>query len=79
MMLSEMERFPEAWMLDYEPKIRWQNTSRLVLKGAQEVYERTNNKDVYNYISDFADLMINKDGSIKTYNMETYNLEMLNN
>ncbi|XP_031616806.1 uncharacterized protein LOC116336801 [Contarinia nasturtii] len=79
MMLSEIERFPEAWMLDYNKKIKWSYPSGLVLKGAKEIYERTKNIVFYDYISDFGQTMVNEDGTIKTYDLKKYNLDMLNN
>ncbi|MDH6252522.1 unsaturated rhamnogalacturonyl hydrolase [Chryseobacterium sp. H1D6B] len=78
MMLSEISRFPEAWMLDFNKNPKWSYPSGLVLKGAEELYKKTNKKEYYSYISNFADTMINEDGSIKTYDLDKYNLDMLN-
>lgn len=78
MMLSEMKRFPEAWMLDFHKTAKWSYPNGLVLKGAEEVYKKTGKKEYFDYIKGYADEMVNPDGSIKTYELSKYNIDMLN-
>ena len=78
MMLSEMKRFPEAWMLDFFKTPKWSYPNGLVLKGAEEVYKKTGKKEYFNYIKGYAEEMVNADGTIKTYNVKNYNIDMLN-
>ena len=78
MMLSEMKRFPEAWMLDFFKAPKWSYPNGLVLKGAEEVYKKTGKKEYFDYIKDYAEEMVNADGSIKTYDIKKYNIDMLN-
>lgn len=78
MMLSEMKRFPEAWMLDFHKTPKWSYPNGLVLKGAEEVYKKTGKKEYFDYIKGYADEMVNADGSIKTYDIKKYNIDMLN-
>ena len=78
MMLSEMKRFPEAWMLDFFKTPKWSYPNGLVLKGAEEVYKKTGKKEYFDYIKGYAEEMVNADGTIKTYNIKNYNIDMLN-
>ncbi|WP_373056639.1 glycoside hydrolase family 105 protein [Zunongwangia sp. H14] len=78
MMQSEIYRFPEASKLDFREEPKWSYTNGLVLKAAQEVYEKTGDERYYNYIYDFADTMVTSDGDIRTYKLKDQNLDMLN-
>jgi len=78
MLLSEMHRFPESWMLDFSKSPKWTYPSAIVLDGAEKVYAKTGKKEYYDYISDFGEKLIAEDGTILTYEMEKYNIDMLN-
>lgn len=78
MMLSEMQRFPEAWMLDFSKSPKWTYPSAIVLDGAEQLYIKTGKKEYYNYISDFGAKLIKEDGTILTYDIEKYNIDLLN-
>ncbi len=78
MMQSEMKRFPEAWMLDFFKTPKWSYPNGLVLKGAEQLFKKTGKKEYYDYIKAYADELVNEDGTIKTYDINKYNLDMLN-
>ena len=78
MLLSEMKRFPEAWMLDYNKTPKWSYPTAIVLEGAERIYELTGNKEYYRYISTFGDTMVKEDGTIVSYDLSKYNIDMLN-
>ncbi|MGH1517602.1 glycoside hydrolase family 88/105 protein [Chryseobacterium sp. JK1] len=78
MLLSEMKRFPQAWMLDYNKTPKWSYPTAIVLEGAEKLYEKTGNKDYYNYITTFGDTMVKEDGTIASYDLSKYNIDMLN-
>ncbi|HMR16439.1 MAG TPA: glycoside hydrolase family 88 protein [Mariniflexile sp.] len=77
MMLSEIERFPEASKLDFVDKPRWSYTNGLVLSAAIRVFEATNNQKIYDYIYAYANELIDSSGSIKTYKFDNHNLDMI--
>lgn len=77
MMLSEIARFPEASKLDFVEKARWSYTNGLVLSAAIKVYEETKNQKIYDYTYAYGNEMIEADGTIKTYKLENYNLDMI--
>lgn len=78
MLLSEMKRFPEAWMLDYNKTPKWSYPTAIVLEGAERIYEQTGNKEYYRYISTFGETMVKEDGTIVSYDLSKYNIDMLN-
>ena len=78
MMLSEMQRFPEAWMLDFSESPKWTYPTAIILDGAEQLYIKTGKKEYYNYIHDFGEKLIQEDGTILTYEIEKYNIDMLN-
>ena len=78
MLLSEMKRFPYAWMLDYNKAPKWTYPNAIILKGAEELYAKTHKQEYYDYIKGYADSLVTKEGEIKTYTLTSYNLDMLN-
>ncbi|MDV7698950.1 glycoside hydrolase family 88 protein [Chryseobacterium soli] len=78
MLLSEIKRFPEAWMLDYNKNPKWSYPTAIVLEGAEKLYEKTGNQEYYKYITQFGDTMIKEDGTILSYDTAKYNIDMLN-
>lgn len=77
MALSEIARFPDPTLLDFQTKSRWSYTNGLVLQAMEQVYEETGDKKIYDYIYDYANRMITDEGRIKTYNISDYNLDMI--
>lgn len=77
MTLSEIHRFPDPTLLDFREKPKWSYTNGLVLDAMYKVYKQTNNTKIYDYIYDFGNRMINKNGEIMTYKMSDYNLDMI--
>lgn len=78
MLLSEMNRFPESWMLDFSKSPKWTYPSAIVLDGAEKLYQKTGKKEYYGYVSSFGEKLIKEDGSILTYEKEKYNIDLLN-
>lgn len=78
MLLSEMYRFPESWMLDFSKSPKWTYPSAIVLDGAEQLYTKTGKKEYYDYISGFGEKLIKEDGTILTYELEKYNIDLLN-
>lgn len=78
MLLSEMHRFPESWMLDFSKSPKWTYPSAIVLDGAEQLYTKTGKKEYYDYIRGFGEKLIKEDGTILTYELEKYNIDLLN-
>lgn len=77
MALSEIHRFPDPTLLDFQEKSRWSYTNGLVLQAMSRVYEKYPDQKIYDYIYDYANRMVNADGTIETYKLSNYNLDMI--
>lgn len=77
MALSEVYRFPDPTLLDFQDKSRWSYTNGLVLQAMARIQENTPHEKLANYIYEYADKMVNQDGSIETYKISNYNLDMI--
>lgn len=75
---SDMARFPDASMLDWSKEPKWSYTQGLVTLALQRLADETGDQKYYDYGFAYADKMINEDGSIVSYNMEKYNLDLVN-
>lgn len=75
---SQMSRCPEATYLDYaEGRLKWSYTPGLELKAFLDVYETYGNQAIYDYVFDWYDQIVNEDGTIKTYSVEKYNVDLI--
>ena len=75
---SQMSRCPEATYLDYaEGRLKWSYTPGLELKAFLDVYETYGNQAIYDYVFDWYNQIVNEDGSIKTYSVEKYNVDLI--
>ncbi|SNR31227.1 unsaturated rhamnogalacturonyl hydrolase [Maribacter sedimenticola] len=77
MALSEIHRFPDPTLLDFQKESRWSYTNGLVLQAIERVYEQTGDQKLYDYVYDYANRMIKEDGTIVTYDLTSYNLDMI--
>lgn len=75
---SEMQRFPEPWMIEKAKKPRWGYTHGLVVKSMLEEWKYTGDSTYYNYAKIYADSLIDKDGTIKTMNYLSFNIDNIN-
>lgn len=75
---SEMTRTPDASLLDFVSSPRWSYTNGLVCSALQQVWRKTGEQKYYDYGKAYADKMINADGTIKTYELDEYNIDKIN-
>jgi unsaturated rhamnogalacturonyl hydrolase len=75
---SEMKRFPEAWQLDHGTRYVWGYAQGLGCKAMLKVWKATEDPKYYNYVYQWADTMVNSDGSIQGYHVEKYNIDYIN-
>lgn len=75
---SEMQRNPEAWMIDFSTSLKWNYCHGLVLQSILQVEEKTKNPKYFEYVYAYVDTMVNEDGSIKTYKPFEYNIDRVN-
>lgn len=77
MALSEMKRYPQAYMIDEKTEPKWDYVHGLVLNAFEKLYATTKNKQYYDYIKGYADATIDAEGNVKTYKLESYNIDMV--
>lgn len=75
---SEIQRNPEAWMLDFSKSPKWNYCHGLELEAILDVWQVTKDKKYYDYAYSYADTMVLSDGSIRTYKPLEYNIDRLN-
>lgn len=75
---SEMKRYPESWMVDFQEKLKWNYTHGLELDAILDVWEKTNDQKYFDYVLSYADTMIAEDASIVTYKLTKYNIDHIN-
>jgi unsaturated rhamnogalacturonyl hydrolase len=76
MLEAEMHRNPEAWMLDFESKPKWNYTHGLVLLAAHKIGEETGDQRYMDYIKAYYEDMIDADGNILyNFRIENYNID----
>jgi unsaturated rhamnogalacturonyl hydrolase len=75
---SEMKRCPESWQLDFQQTLKWDYCHGVELQAFLNLYEITGDKKYRDYAISYADTMIARDGTIKTYRLEEYNIDRLN-
>ena len=78
MVHSQMYRCPEPTYLDYaEGRFKWGYTPGLELKAFLDVYEAYGDQAIYDYVLKWYDQAVNEDGSINTYSVEKYNVDLI--
>ena len=77
MALSDMQRNPEPWQIDFRETPKWNYTHGLMMTAYQRLYEKTGDKRYLDYIREYADTLIDADGNIATYKLENYNIDHL--
>lgn len=75
---SVMKRAPSAWMTDFVKKPKWEYTQGLVCKAFEQLWLQTGNQKYFDYEKGYADTLISKDGVIKNYRKEEYNIDQVN-
>lgn len=76
---SIMKQNPEPWMIDFMEKPVWSYPQGLVLYAMEQLWRKDKGaKEYLEYIKAYADDMIAEDGTIKTYDIFTFNIDMIN-
>lgn len=77
MALTLMKQHPNAYEIDHKTQPKWDYVHGLVMTSFEKLYEKTNDKLYYNYLKGYYDATIQPDGSIPSYKLENYNIDML--
>ena len=72
-----MARQPDSIVVGGRSTARWDYEQGLMNRALERVWQRSDNPKYFNYIKKNIDQFVSKDGSIRTYKMEDYNLDNL--
>ena len=72
---SEMQRRGDSFLFDASKKTSWVYETAVFLKGLEQIWRQTGDEKYFAYIKKFADSYVEPDGSIKTYELEEYNID----
>lgn len=75
---SEMKRFPEAWQLDHGKRYVFGYAQGVGCMAMLKVWKYTHNNKYYEYVNQWADHMIQDNGSILHYKTTDYNIDFIN-
>ncbi len=75
---SEMQRFPEAWQFDHGKRLYFGYTQGLGCMAMLKMWEQTNDQRYFDYVEKWADTIINDQGEIHMYKVESYNIDYIN-
>lgn len=75
---SEMKRAPQAWQLDHGKRLYFGYAQGLGCLAMLNVWEQTHDKKYLDYVMHWADTIINDEGEIHLYKVETYNIDYIN-
>lgn len=74
---SEMSRRGKTLFNGGDSKARWEYTSGLFAHSLAELGRETGDKEMIRYATDLVSSFIGKDGTIATYRIEDYNIDMV--
>lgn len=77
MALTLMKRHPEAYMIDDSKKPKWDYVHALVLHSFEELHKKNADPRYKSYIRGYVDELVQQDGSIKTYELDKYNIDLV--
>ena len=64
--------------LDFGSRLKWSYTYGLVYKAMWHVWQKNNDPKILSYIESYYDSLIDDDGTIQTYDIKKYNIDMIN-
>ena len=77
MALTLMKRHPQAYMIDDAKAPKWDYVHALVLHSFEELYKKNPDPRYADYIKNYVDILVQNDGTIKTYELEKYNIDLV--
>jgi unsaturated rhamnogalacturonyl hydrolase len=77
MALTLMKRHTESYMIDDSKKPKWDYVHALVLHSFEELYKKNPDARYNTYVRSYVDQFVEADGSIKTYEFDKYNIDLV--
>ena len=77
MALTLMKRHPEGYMIDDSKAPKWDYVHGLVLHSMEELNKKYPDSRYPTYIKGYVDALVQNDGTIKSYDFDNYNIDMV--
>ncbi|WP_281635871.1 glycoside hydrolase family 88/105 protein [Flavobacterium marginilacus] len=78
MAFSIMRAYPEAWQIDNHPAPKWDYKIGMILTAYEKLYHKTKNQKYFDYIKDYTDKLINKNGTFQNFDPKDHNIDFIN-
>lgn len=80
MVKSEISRMPEAWMIDFSTKLKWNYCHGLELQAFMQVADQYPQYAdlIYDYALAYTDTIIDPNGQIRVYKLRNFTLDHVN-
>ncbi|MWB92768.1 glycosyl hydrolase family 88 [Flavobacterium sp. GA093] len=77
MALTLMKRHEKSYMIDDSKAPKWDYVHGLVLHAIEELNKVNPDPRYVAYVRDYVDTLVQEDGTIKTYELDKYNIDMV--
>ncbi|GGF11369.1 glycoside hydrolase family 88/105 protein [Flavobacterium limi] len=77
MALTLMKRHPESWQIDDSKAPKWDYVHGLVLYSFEQLNKKNPDTRYAAYVQGYLDALIQNDGTIKTYEIQKHNIDMI--
>src|SRR5258706_6789747 len=78
MAATAMARWANSWETDPAKTEKWSYEQGVLLKGVENVWLNTADGKYFTFIQHSIDRFVNDDGTIKTYRLDDYNIDNIN-
>ena len=76
--ITAMQERPDSFFMEGRPA-KWTYDMGVILEGVADVWKQTGNPAYFNYVQKQIDHFVDKDGNIKTYKPEDFNIDNVKN
>ncbi len=70
-----MSIWKDSLQMEEGKPVKWSYDQGVVLKGIEGLWLRTGEKKYFDYIQKSMDYFVQDDGTIRTYNLSSYNID----
>jgi len=79
MVNTAMSLWKDSLTMDASKPAKWTYDQGVVLKGVEGVWNKTGDGKYFKYIQQSMDFFVDKDGNIRTYKQDEFNIDNVNN
>ena len=76
---TAMSLWKDSLTMDASKPVKWSYDQGVVLKGVEGVWNKTGDGKYFKYIQHSMDFFVSKDGGVRTYKQDEFNIDNVNN